>query len=673
MKKLLFVALLLASAFTMAQGVPIGRDIYGGVIKGHMDAEATGSFHVKKVGNRWEWYTPLGNPYFMLAVDNIRLGGDLGTDENGNSNGWYAEQKYAIGTGPADGFVDPKVRWGYYSRQRLMDWGFTAVGMYSYNPVIPDLTKTPLSWPTMAAMKPNKMPYIVTLNMSRTARIAGAKDIWASFPELYGQFADPYDPAFDASCESEAKRVQAMSDPYILATFSGQSDDLTGTDSSHANVGFLVAAANYAWASDPNGPAGEVTYTDTKFYAKAALLDFLKAKYTTIEALNAAWGTSYTQWDPTAEGWGVGTGFMDENGTNLPNWSKNQTAYPPGNISFPAMKNDLSEFAGQLVKKYYDVVAGKLHQFTTYPVISQNFATPASYVFNAVAGNVDLLSIEVGTGTGGGVVNSTADQMYAASGKPAIAKIPYYIANEDSPLALHGTVSAIEDYTTDCTNGKKITCATCNFKWYTTYIKPWSNEALLKFSSLSWISAWRPELEYWVYFKNFLSPTEFSLCLYNNTTSDANYLNANLKVGDTFYRVDIMNPQVSAAGTLLTQTARANTYKAAVYSSFTRQAVNGDFYVIGLDWWAWSDNGWSNSKYAEINNFGVVTLRDNAYDGVQNRIATSTDAYGFTRGGEEGNYGDFLTIVKEANKGAIQQMLTGSYSQGISFKGVAVH
>src|SRR4051812_39569331 len=79
-------------------------DIYGGVTAAHKDAEATGVMHLRKVGSRWIWYTALGNPFYLLAVDNARLGADLGQDINGHGNQYYVDKKYALGQGPNDGF-----------------------------------------------------------------------------------------------------------------------------------------------------------------------------------------------------------------------------------------------------------------------------------------------------------------------------------------------------------------------------------------------------------------------------------------------------------------------------------------------------------------------------------------------------------------------------------------
>ncbi len=58
---------------------------------------------------------------------------------------------------------------------------------------------------------------------------------------------------------------------------------------------------------------------------------------------------------------------------------------------------------------------------------------------------------------------------------------------------------------------------------------------------------------------------------------------------------------------------------------------------------------------SEQTNWGLVSLADNAYDGREASNEVGTDAWGFKTGGEERKYGDFLTVVHNAN---LQLMLS---------------
>src|SRR4051812_26952911 len=50
------------------------RDIYGGVISPTFQTtQRTGYFHAEKINKRWTIFDPLGNPFFYLGVQNIRI------------------------------------------------------------------------------------------------------------------------------------------------------------------------------------------------------------------------------------------------------------------------------------------------------------------------------------------------------------------------------------------------------------------------------------------------------------------------------------------------------------------------------------------------------------------------------------------------------------------------
>ena len=67
-----------------------------------------------------------------------------------------------------------------------------------------------------------------------------------------------------------------------------------------------------------------------------------------------------------------------------------------------------------------------------------------------------------------------------------------------------------------------------------------------------------------------------------------------------------------------TQEAKAAAWKAGVHGGLKERAANGDFPRIGANWWKWSDNGWTYAL--ERNNWGLVTQKDNAYNGQEATI-----------------------------------------------------
>lgn len=96
-----------------------------------------------------------------------------------------------------------------------------------------------------------------------------------------------------------------------------------------------------------------------------------------------------------------------------------------------------------------------------------------------------------------------------------------------------------------------------------------------------------------------------------------------------------------------TQADRALQFQTDVNRFENAQGTNGDYYVIGYEWWQWQDptNG---EAYDE----GFVSPYDNAYDGhedVTGSVACSAPVSAYTCGGEPNNEGDFIDTVRTAN------------------------
>jgi putative inorganic carbon (HCO3(-)) transporter len=100
-----------------------------------------------------------------------------------------------------------------------------------------------------------------------------------------------------------------------------------------------------------------------------------------------------------------------------------------------------------------------------------------------------------------------------------------------------------------------------------------------------------------------------------------------------------------------TQAERAEAYKRQVGSLWSARAMaNGSHPFVGLLWWEFHDNA------GESSNWGLVSLLDNAYDGQEAIHAVGHDGWGFTTGGEERDYGDFLSAVRAANQNCFIQL-----------------
>ncbi len=101
-----------------------------------------------------------------------------------------------------------------------------------------------------------------------------------------------------------------------------------------------------------------------------------------------------------------------------------------------------------------------------------------------------------------------------------------------------------------------------------------------------------------------------------------------------------------------TQLVRGQHYASDQQLFYNAAGSNGDKYILGIDWWALTDSG-----TGETSDFGLISDKDNAYDGHCAVRAPSTDQFGFPCGGETANYGDFLDTVTQTNSTILQQLI----------------
>lgn len=108
--------------------------------------------------------------------------------------------------------------------------------------------------------------------------------------------------------------------------------------------------------------------------------------------------------------------------------------------------------------------------------------------------------------------------------------------------------------------------------------------------------------------------------------------------------------------TTSSQRERAELYRRDVEWLFSYQTRSGIHPIVGLDWWEYMD------KWAEKAAWGLVSPRDNAYDGKEAVVARRKDSWNFPTGGEDRNYGDFLSVVTQTNL-AIDKNLSALFPQ----------
>jgi hypothetical protein len=114
------------------------------------------------------------------------------------------------------------------------------------------------------------------------------------------------------------------------------------------------------------------------------------------------------------------------------------------------------------------------------------------------------------------------------------------------------------------------------------------------------------------------------------------------------------------------QEERGQIYADNVEFAFNGVTSAGIHPVAGIKLWSWTDNWWEKA------NFGVVTFSDNAYDGREATVAGGRDSAGWPTGGEESNYGDFLTAVTAAHRTVASSLGGGPVPPDPSYVALAV-
>lgn len=102
------------------------------------------------------------------------------------------------------------------------------------------------------------------------------------------------------------------------------------------------------------------------------------------------------------------------------------------------------------------------------------------------------------------------------------------------------------------------------------------------------------------------------------------------------------------------QTERGKKYESYINHLFNVTGANGDYPSLGIDFWGWEDQGNENA------NWGLVSQKDNAYDGKEAIMAPGKDSWGFPTGGEARDFGNFLSAVRATNVSVYQSLSSGT-------------
>jgi hypothetical protein len=259
-------------------------------------------------------------------------------------------------------------------------------------------------------------------------------------------FADVHDPNFSDFVNRyvslhAASYASYWSSPYTIGFTADDRDDLFGfaagpeiRANTHPHLGWLILVTNFQQSSNStlNPPQ---TYNDRKVYSKYALRDQLVAKYGTIAALNAAWGSSYTTFD-SAGGWGTGTGLLDEDGHHA--WVPRD--YDALTGASAAMVIDLDNCLLEWARTYFRITSSAIRQSS--PSNALLFGPPAvnsegvtrKQILQAAGEYVDVLNAVIMSQT---ALEKTAQYF---GDKPIVA-YELTAANPDSALFRYPNVA----------------------------------------------------------------------------------------------------------------------------------------------------------------------------------------------------------------------------------------
>ncbi|MEM7110367.1 MAG: beta-galactosidase [Bacteroidota bacterium] len=297
---------------------PDGLSTFGGWADGPK-FEATGFFRTEKYKGKWWMVDPEGYLFWSAGMNCVHA--------NSVQTGIEGREHYFESLPPNEGSTaqfHSLSNWapmGYYARnkpykafnfyqhnlylkygdnwlsifqdkvhQRFKSWGLNTIGFVS----------------DFEATRQGKTPYVGSIWINATPKIAGSEGYW-------GEFHDVFDPDFRKRvAESVVSQKEGANDPWCIGYF-------VDNELSWGDVGSLAEGVLRSPASQP---------------AKLEFVNDLKNEYKTIDALNKAWGSNFSTWEERL------------NSTQVPHTSR--------------AKKDLQAFYRKIAETYFETIHTEL-------------------------------------------------------------------------------------------------------------------------------------------------------------------------------------------------------------------------------------------------------------------------------------------------------------------------
>lgn len=493
---------------------------------------------------------------------------------------------------------------------------------------------------------------------TRKDRPYHAKNVYAGavFPPgsknlLYqGLQPDVFDPAFEKAYLEMVAQQASSKDAWSWALIPEEADYLFGINSlTHDHMGYVTLSQN-PFQRRAHRDGQEIIYDDPRLYAKYTLRDFLRYRYgpadddlpsftehsavplyqyasqpvgwelAALEKLNAAWRTGYTTWNTSSgellkgnNAWGTGTGFMDENGKSVLSANARSVGFdkPFTNPDHPAIRKDLDDFIELFAARYGNIVEKAFAQ-VPHPVLLLPLYNGPDFVYKALAPHVGGFWVSVSD-------PKEALRIYNASHKPLLGA-DYLTADPDSPWYFKAKIDSLHY---DAATGNTVVTATdlrYVFRMAQFVTFPDCRELIEKGTCGGKYVYAYPCVKS-AHWNAIEVPRDFTGCVRPGMHAEL------CKHGKYPY------PH-------RTQEERARAMIRHYEALLNLRGDDGMHFVIGIEHWCLYDPAVSN--WADNQNFGLATLQDNAYDGVEARRAIGKNAQGYVIGGEDADYGNLL-------------------------------
>jgi hypothetical protein len=573
-------------------------DQYGGYTAIKSQQPRKGFFTTEKIGNRWWLMTPDGHAFITLAVGVMARNPNDGKDQSGRGYTEYAKLRYGDDAGWGD-------RWAKDTCERVRSWGFNTIGSFSHE-----------------VQSTKMMPYYTTLRLSNYSILQnGPCGIVGDGVPGGGPFPDIYNPEFLPFIDRTMQPfAQGANDPWVIGLYPDQMDELRGFDFGHIHLGYVALMGQRE--------IHRANQQKTKNYYKAEFIRFMQERYPTIEAMNEAWGTSYASFDAL--------------------WDQHAEArFGPGENprlkDHPKFREDLDAFEEKVAADYTRAIVKTVRKYDSNHLL---------FSFNMGRGKPTVLR---GLAKGGGFDIYWAGwggKEYDMLKRPVLDNGSFLSADPDSPLRFEGNIDKVELVKIDHYGEViKVYDFDRNIWWNHT-----GNVLAIKVTD---VPIPRDSINGW----NFQivgtgKDPDGKTFFYARSAADY-YCGSPKELYEGITKVLQGGKKARYArgsfGTARTQEERAKAWDQQLQRIVDeRGPTTGDYFRVGNEWFKLSDNGWT--YWLERYNFGLVTLKGNAYDGKQ-ATKLGADGKAGTWDDEEADYGDLLTGMSQANKGLYKKIL----------------